>query len=69
MTRYAIVENQPIALVDKYLPGNYTAVGEDGFVFIVGNDVAGWTMDGYVLPRLASGLIFATELLPSRSAS
>jgi hypothetical protein len=31
-------------------------------ILIVGHDVAGWTMDDYVLPRLASGLIFATEI-------
>lgn len=32
------------------------------FILIVGEDVAGWTLDGYVLPRLASGLIFAVEV-------
>jgi hypothetical protein len=32
-------------------------------VIIAGCDVAGWTLDGYVIPRLASGLIFCVELL------
>ncbi len=31
-------------------------------LFIIGSDVAGWTMDEYVIPRLASGLIFAEEV-------
>ena len=29
---------------------------------IAGRDVAGWTLDAYVIPRLASGLYFATEI-------
>ena len=32
-----------------------------GFV-IQGEDVAGWTFEDYVEPRLASGLIYATEI-------
>lgn len=47
-----------------YLPANYEAVeimGADTFV-IYGYDNHGWTLDGYVLPRLASGLYFAREL-------
>lgn len=31
---------------------------------ITGEDFAGWTLEGYVLPRLASALIFP-ELLPT----
>lgn len=31
-------------------------------VFVIeGEDNAGWTLDGYVIPRLASGMIYATE--------
>jgi hypothetical protein len=29
---------------------------------IEGRDASGWTLDGYVLPRLASGLIFGEEV-------
>jgi hypothetical protein len=29
---------------------------------IAGEDVAGWMLDDYVIPRLASGLIFANEI-------
>ena len=29
---------------------------------IEGRDVAGWTLDGYVIPRLASGVIWAEEI-------
>lgn len=51
--------------VARYLPGNYAvlAVTADQ-VFISGTDNAGWTMDGYVIPRLASGMIFAKEITP-----
>lgn len=33
----------------------------NGFV-IAGEDHAGWTFEDYVRPRLASGLIYATEI-------
>jgi hypothetical protein len=32
-------------------------------VIIGGTDNAGWTLDGYVIPRLASGLLWATEIV------
>ncbi len=57
--------------VKAYLPDNYQVTRiavevPDGEVMIrlliIGTDVAGWTMDEYVIPRLASGLIFATEI-------
>lgn len=58
------------ARIAAYLPENYslapnTVTEPDGFasVLIVGRDVAGWTLDGYVVPRLASGMIHATELI------
>lgn len=53
--------------VQRYLPDNYHAerhidpsVGGDGAmsIFVVGEDYAGWTMEDYVRPRLASGLIW-----------
>lgn len=31
-------------------------------VVIAGRDQAGWTLDGYVIPRLASGMIFGREI-------
>ncbi len=70
--RFAIVQNE----IDRdrvvpYLPGSYdvqqfTLGLPDGEVverlMIIGVDVAGWTLDDYVIPRLASGLIFAEEI-------
>ncbi len=69
-TRTALVLNPASTLesVQAYLPGNYNAVdvpaeGESpAGIIIVGRDVSGWTLDGYVIPRLASGLHFAQEL-------
>jgi hypothetical protein len=47
----------------KYLPHNYqvTEVTPE-WVYFEGHDNAGWTLDDYVIPRLASGLIFAEEV-------
>ena len=53
--------------VQRYLPSNYSAVeyvGPDGeeTIQIRGRDNAGWTMDGYVIPRLASANVYAREV-------
>ena len=53
--------------VDAYMPNGYKVVGsgvEDGrtFYLIGGYDDAGWTLDGYVEPRLASGLMVCVEV-------
>lgn len=54
--------------VKKYLPlaGNYwvagIALGDPVWVLIAGEDKAGWTLGGYVIPRLWSGLIRADEI-------
>jgi hypothetical protein len=63
-TRQAVVSSDVnLDTLNRYLPVNYHAyVSDGGVVMIVGHDVAGWTLDGYVIPRLASGLIFAQEL-------
>jgi hypothetical protein len=58
--------NVSLELVERYLPSNYTAYefdGPDGTeIRVRGHDNAGWTLDGYVIPRLASGLIAAQEV-------
>lgn len=74
LMRFAWVENEPdVQRVRAYLPANYQAEvsGHDGkrpgVVLIFGIDRAGWTLDGYVIPRLGSVRIVAvedTELLP-----
>ena len=59
-----------IARVEAYLPSNYWVSPIRGWndatppvavIKSAGADNAGWTLDGYVLPRLASGLIFGRE--------
>jgi hypothetical protein len=72
MIRYAIVYGNGADRVAAYLPRNYRVIHDtllidpDGssrnVVVIEGQDDAGWTLDGYVIPRLASGLISATEI-------
>lgn len=50
-------------IAGNYLPGNYSVIGEDEqYVYIRGADNAGWSLDDYVIPRLASGLIFCEEI-------
>ena len=54
--------------VEAFLPSNYaiifdgTAYGDD-YIDIEGHDNAGWTLDDYVLPRLATGCLFGREIL------
>lgn len=74
MVRYAIVTGhsgeRSLEEIRRFLPENYTAdvvtvywaEGDASHrIMIEGEDVAGWTLDGYVIPRLASGLIWAEE--------
>lgn len=53
--------------VSAYLPQEFKVLGEgmtEGRAFFVigGYDNAGWTLDGYVAPRLASGLMACEEI-------
>lgn len=49
--------------VAAYMPGNYRVIGMDGDdVLIGGTDNHGWTLDDYVIPRLASGMMLAVEI-------
>ena len=67
--RYAILKADSRRQVEAYLPANYRVVSQTetptGLSFIIeGEDNAGWTLDDYVIPRLASGLLFAKEITP-----
>ena len=69
MTRSALItggrasERRDLEHVQAYLPANYTASRTPaGDILITGEDVAGWTLHDYVIPRLASGLIWAAEV-------
>lgn len=51
-----------VQTVGQYLPRNYAChTPGPTEVWVEGYDDAGWTLDRYVLPRLASGLIVAVE--------
>lgn len=77
MTRFALIDKKSadgwsgdgVATVERYLPGNYEVVfnSDDGIV-IAGDDDHGWTLDDYVLPRLASGLIWGQEITTGHPA-
>jgi hypothetical protein len=72
-TRYATVRGNGLTRegLSRYLPANYAVIGvraegespNDAVFVIAGTDNAGWTMEDYVIPRLASGLIWAKELV------
>lgn len=60
--RFARIASTSSAIA-SYLPSNYEVARITAdFTYLRGTDVAGWTLDGYVLPRLASGLYFGTEI-------
>jgi len=64
LIRQAIIEGKAndLQVIRQYMPGNYTASRQGDDVIIQGTDNAGWTLDDYVIPRLASGLYFAREI-------
>lgn len=50
-------------IISSYLPGNYKIARIDmQYAYIEGEDNRGWTLDEYVLPRLASGNYFGEEI-------
>jgi hypothetical protein len=63
MTRKAFITSTDVERIARFLPSNYRVLGIiGGRTIIVGEDSAGWTLDDYVLPRLASGLLFGKEM-------
>lgn len=74
MIRYAIVTTTSDRdNVAAYMPGNYEVIysepsresfAREGWrsVVIAGEDNAGWGLDTYVLPRLASGMMTGREI-------
>lgn len=65
MKRYALVTGRDLTAekVAAYLPGNYRVEGDTSLGIVVGGrDDHGWTLHGYVLPRLGSGLMMAVEI-------
>jgi hypothetical protein len=61
--RRALIKTQDARAVARYLPSNYVVLETtEAGVLISGKDNAGWTLDDYVLPRLASGLYFGEEV-------
>lgn len=62
--RYGIVRGaRSRSSLEAYLPEGYRVLHETDGVFVIGGrDEAGWTLDGYVIPRCASGLIWVEEI-------
>ena len=63
--RVAIADTGKSKEVAQYLPNNYQVIGrtlDNTGTIIIGVDDHGWTLDGYVIPRLATGLIHVEEV-------
>ena len=68
MSELGVIRRAFVASTDKaiaaYLPHYYKVVEvKDGITIIEGQDYCGWTLEGYVIPRLASGWYFCEELI------
>lgn len=64
--RIAIAHTGKSKDVAQYLPNNFTVLGrtlDNSGTIIVGVDDHGWTLDQYVIPRLASGMIHCEEVI------
>lgn len=51
--QYALIGSDRIDTIRRYLPSNFAAEPLGTFTLIFGQDRAGFTLDGYVLPRMA----------------
>jgi len=63
--RVAIANTGKSKEVAKYLPSNYRVLGrtlDNTGTIIIGVDDHGWTMEQYIIPRLASGMIHCEEV-------
>jgi hypothetical protein len=54
--------SDPLKVVNAYLPSNFQASQKGDVITITGTDNYGWTLTDYVIPRLASAMIFAQEV-------
>jgi hypothetical protein len=63
--RIAWCDTTKVSDVAPLLPANYKVIGAElstSRILIAGTDNAGWTLDGYVIPRLGSALIYTEEV-------
>jgi len=64
--RIAIAQTGKSKDVAQYLPKNFAVIGrtlDNSGTVIVGVDDHGWSLDQYVIPRLASGMIHCEEVI------
>ena len=51
--KYALINTEQLATVERYCPSNYRATALGVFTLVYGHDHLGWTLEDYVLPRMA----------------
>lgn len=56
--QYALINTNRVGTVQRYLPSNFAATALGAFTLVFGEGVRGYTLEDYVIPRLASGLYF-----------
>jgi secreted trypsin-like serine protease len=61
-SNYKVLGTDSIKTTDSPMLGNPGFYNDEHVVVISGRDVDGWTLDGYVIPRLGSGNMAATEI-------
>lgn len=67
--RAVVVGEFPLHVVQSCLPTNYNAfVADGGAIHIIGSDKGELTLEDYVLPTLASEMIFAEEFRGEKKA-
>lgn len=76
--RYATVEvrdmqqhNDVLALLPQNYQCDLALYNDSGRIdmLISGEDVAGWTLEGYVIPRCASALYYVNEVHPEQESA
>lgn len=68
--RAVVVGEFPLHQIQCCLPTNYRAfVADGGAIHIIGADKGDMTLDGFVLPNLATAMIFAEEFRGEKKAS
>jgi hypothetical protein len=60
--QWCVVFRGATAQIAEYLPSNFWVETQgDGWAEVCGTDQAGWTMREYVVPRLATGMMYLAE--------
>jgi hypothetical protein len=61
--RYARIQSTDAIVISRYLPTNYSVLfSDERTTVIAGEDVYGWALDDFVLPRLSTWNLIGGEI-------